>query len=384
MSTNKQKKFEAAVILNEYLSKGSDYHQALSEAREATYKLTNGNRFNDYDEFDNHLKKIKNECKVNGVTPLLTVDDILNSEAPAVIKNKYPRPPKRVCIRPLAQIGLETGLWFANLLFVIVLKYIDLNENDFLNSAVRNLINLYLFKPLLTFSSYFLAGISNRSIYAEQTFILRNVANTLYFLLAYLCFSKDMIEIYQFFGVMSPVIVFELVIYWVCVHPAEAKMEKVYFRMIRATITSVKENNDMWSTDDEEDADMHEDDMECGSGSSLSDLQVQNQRTMSLIQRRKSVSKNNTERMLGVDLVSGGGPFQVNFSKPYKPVFICFIDLVISISFALASFIYFLMKLDFDEGIQEIVNFMPLQIVLFSVLFFFKFFLNIFYLAIIC
>lgn len=328
--------------------------------------------------------KIKNECRANGVTPLLTVDDILDPDAPAPIKNKYPRQNRNKCSLPLSQVISEIILWIANFFLLTILNKFISKKDNFINTSMIGLIKLYLFKPLITFFAYIMTGISNRSIYSEKTYLIRMFVNCLYFFLAYLCFSKDLIDIDQFVFITFPIIIFEAIVYWVCVHPAESKVEKVYFRMIRSTISSVNENNEMWSTDDEEDDYMHQDDPEGDSCSSNSNFHLQNMRTLSLIQRRKSSEKTGNERMLGVDLTSGGGPFQVNFSKRYKPVFICFIDLVISISFAFFAFIFFLMKLQFEEGIQEIVNFMPLQIGLFMILFFFKFFLNIFYLAIIC
>ena len=41
-----------------------------------------------------------------------------------------------------------------------------------------------------------------------------------------------------------------------------------------------------------------------------------------------------------------GGPYITEINKPYKPIFICFIDLIVAITYILLSLMYSWNKLD--------------------------------------
>ena len=48
-----------------------------------------------------------------------------------------------------------------------------------------------------------------------------------------------------------PLFLIELIIYFVSFNPSLLKKEKMLYRMIRTRIQTDKENDEMWSTDDE-------------------------------------------------------------------------------------------------------------------------------------
>ena len=78
-----------------------------------------------------------------------------------------------------------------------------------------------------------------------------------------------------------------------------------------------------------------------------------------------------------------GGPYLVEMGKPYKPIFICFIDLIFSITFIIVSILFFWSRLDITaKTVDEWRNFMPRRVIIYDILFLFKFFSDVFYLLI--
>jgi hypothetical protein len=75
------------------------------------------------------------------------------------------------------------------------------------------------------------------------------------------------------------------------------------------------------------------------------------------------------------------GPFQVEFKKPYKPAFVCFMDLIFAISFMAINLLYFWDQLLLEQKTNTDYNqFLPVRIIFFMVFFYLKFLLNISYL----
>lgn len=71
----------------------------------------------------------------------------------------------------------------------------------------------------------------------------------------------------------------------------------------------------------------------------------------------------------------------VDRMKPYKPIFICFIDLIFAITFIISSMLYFWCKLDLNmKTVDSYKDFMPRRVFYYDLIFLFKFFLDIFYL----
>lgn len=78
-----------------------------------------------------------------------------------------------------------------------------------------------------------------------------------------------------------------------------------------------------------------------------------------------------------------GGPFFVDLSKPYKPVFIIFLDLMIAISFLSISFLYYFTYWAKQE--DELTSFwdmMPRRISFYNLILFSKFVVDLAYLVV--
>jgi len=84
--------------------------------------------------------------------------------------------------------------------------------------------------------------------------------------------------------------------------------------------------------------------------------------------------------MMNADAEKFGGPFNVDLSKPYKPVFILFVDLIFAVTFLVFTLLSYWNDLDYQQPINELSTFLPLIIVLYLVILFLKFFLNAMYL----
>lgn len=76
-----------------------------------------------------------------------------------------------------------------------------------------------------------------------------------------------------------------------------------------------------------------------------------------------------------------GGPYSVVLAKPYKPVFIVYLDLIFAITFFTISVLWYWAKLYEDELISKIDDFIPVRIMILWFILFIKFFVDIFYLS---
>ena len=76
------------------------------------------------------------------------------------------------------------------------------------------------------------------------------------------------------------------------------------------------------------------------------------------------------------------GPFNVNIKKPYKPVFICYIDLIMAISFLAFTLLVYWNDLNIEMQHKDLSNFLPVRVIIYQVMYFIKFFIGIFYLVI--
>ena len=75
-----------------------------------------------------------------------------------------------------------------------------------------------------------------------------------------------------------------------------------------------------------------------------------------------------------------GGPYSVTISKPYKPVYIVFLDLAIALTFFIFSVMWYWSKLKDDDPITQIDIFIPSRIIIIWFILFVKFFADIVYL----
>lgn len=76
-----------------------------------------------------------------------------------------------------------------------------------------------------------------------------------------------------------------------------------------------------------------------------------------------------------------GGPYSVELSKPYKPVYIVFLDLTFALTFFVFSVLWYWAKLSQDELIGRFYDFIPVRITVIWFILFVKFFFDIFYLT---
>ena len=76
-----------------------------------------------------------------------------------------------------------------------------------------------------------------------------------------------------------------------------------------------------------------------------------------------------------------GGPYRVEFSKPYKPVFIVYLDLMLAITFFTISLMWYWSKLLGDTPLSEFSEFIPIRITVIWFVLFIKFFFDVFYLS---
>lgn len=145
---------------------------------------------------------------------------------------------------------------------------------------------------------------------------------------------------------MAPVVTLEILLYLISVKPGNEKARKIHFRMVKVNVTTQQENDDMWSTDDEQE----EGESESASHVSVSDLEF-------------NFRKESFFRKPLIPLI--GGPFNVDIRKPYKPVLICFVDLLIALTFFNFT-IMFYWKYNFEQypvgkevTIENLLDFLP-------------------------
>ena len=53
------------------------------------------------------------------------------------------------------------------------------------------------------------------------------------------------------------------------------------------------------------------------------------------------------------------GPYQVDFNKPYKPIFICFLDLIFGITFFYGSLLYYWEMIPDEYSWEDYQGFVP-------------------------
>lgn len=68
--------------------------------------------------------------------------------------------------------------------------------------------------------------------------------------------------------------------------------------------------------------------------------------------------------------------------KPYKPAFIIFLDLIYAITFFFWSFMYYWFQLQMSQPLLDLLSFIPVPILIFQLIYFLKFLINVFYLLI--
>lgn len=103
------------------MDEGSDYHSALSCAREATYRIVKGNQKEELDDLDRYIEdKLKGGLYSKKV-PLISHNDILN-DSDDLFERIFTKKNKERCISPKIQMWYDFVLGGFFLLFVIFVE----------------------------------------------------------------------------------------------------------------------------------------------------------------------------------------------------------------------------------------------------------------------
>jgi len=103
----------------------------------------------------------------------------------------------------------------------------------------------------------------------------------------------------------------EFILYFCSVRSGKEHSKKIIYRMLKIKINTCEENDAMYSSDEQNDfADSKE-------------------------------------------IVHSVGPYNINPSKPYKPVFIVFLDMIVTITFVMVSTMYFWVEIDAADKVED-------------------------------
>ena len=75
-----------------------------------------------------------------------------------------------------------------------------------------------------------------------------------------------------------------------------------------------------------------------------------------------------------------GGPYNVEYKKPYKPVFIVFLDMIFAISFFSFTTLYYWTKIESNEKVENWTTFINKTVLWFDLILILKIPVDIFYL----
>jgi len=154
----------------------------------------------------------------------------------------------------------------------LIVNFVKLTISFFPNTTKANsFLILYICKPIIV---YLLAKYGSnvhfsRVYYSKKVFIIRILYNMLIWLCTICSFdittqieeAKDgelKKDLLQLVSVLLPITLLELVIYFCCVSPNDARISKIKYRKIAKRIVTPKQNFEMWSTDDDVDAEITE------------------------------------------------------------------------------------------------------------------------------
>lgn len=110
--------------------------------------------------------------------------------------------------------------------------------------------------------------------------------------------------------------------------------------MVRCRITDEDENNMMYSTDEDDQSNME--------NMPLKESIYQDNKNQPLLEKSEMILN---------DITSG--PYQVDFKKRYKPIFVCFIDLIFGYSFMMGSLYYYWSQIPDEYSFADYRGFVP-------------------------
>ena len=212
-------------ILQDYQLNGSDHHSDLSRKRN---KFIAEKSHENFDDDDQGKSKKSKSCMT----------------------------------KPHAQIYADVILAIVCLICMLIkLRMIKMNKHPKFLKAFDNIfpkvspiiLVMYVLKPFLIWFNARCNRMTNQSFYAGTLYVKRIVFNI--FLIFFPSISMlfrgniDVIELIMF---IAPVLILEIIIYHISVKEAIKKAERINFRMIKTKINTEEQNNEMFSTDDED------------------------------------------------------------------------------------------------------------------------------------
>lgn len=108
----------------------------------------------------------------------------------------------------------------------------------------------------------------------------------------------------------------------------------------------------MFSTDDEQcpgDHDGYSDDFSDGGSNSGQSATRFPKNTLEPLNKNKGEN----ELFQSRNVKYFGGPYQVDVRKPYKPIFICMVDLIVALTFMIISIMQYWSKLDLSQNLGD-------------------------------
>jgi hypothetical protein len=127
-------------------------------------------------------------------------------------------------------------------------------------------------------------------------------------------FEDHDFTVVQSLFIVTPAIVVNLILYFCSVRAGKEHSKKIIYRMLKIQINTCEENDAMYSTEEEDASDP--------TGYALA-------------------------------LADSGNPYDVSAHKPYKPVFIVYLDILISITFVFISVMYFWTVIPIDDKVEH-------------------------------
>lgn len=246
-------------FFDEYKEQGSEYHSAYSQ------QVTNTVKDRKFYEIQKELNQVKAMRKPS---QQLKIDMVMLTFCMFVIfvrkiKDKY------------TDLGGNLDCWEEDEepnKNKLIVNFVKLTISFFPNTTKANsFLILYICKPIIVylFAKYGSNVHFSRVYYSKKVFIIRILYNTLIFLCTICSFDittqieeakdgelkKDLV---QLVCVLLPITLLELVIYFCCVSPNDARISKIKYRKIAKRIVTPKQNFEMWSTDDDVDAEITE------------------------------------------------------------------------------------------------------------------------------
>ena len=111
----------------------------------------------------------------------------------------------------------------------------------------------YFLKPFVMAILSRYRGMTNQSYYSQKFYTQRCTFDFFfYFVPSITLYEDDKFTIGQFLILTLPILIVEFFIYQLSVREGNVRAQKIHFRLIKEHITTTEQNNEMFSSDDED------------------------------------------------------------------------------------------------------------------------------------